>query len=66
VSHMAIFDERWNNLYFAIIFLVCAKDLRGINVLSVVRDSPHIGGPAAKLCTITGLEQPAGEEMGPR
>jgi len=66
VSRAVIFDKRGKNLYLAILSLIDAKDLRGINTLLIVRDFPHIDVAAARHRAVIGLEQPAGEKMGPR
>ena len=63
VRRVVALDKRGTGLYLAVISLAGTKDLRGQNPSLVVRDSPHIGGAAAKQWAITGLGQSAGEMM---
>ena len=66
VSRVIISDDGGENLYLAIISLTPGtKDLRGVNMSSIVRDLPHISSAADRQWVVTCLRQPAGEKMGP-
>jgi hypothetical protein len=55
LSRVIVFDGRGTNLDLVILSIVCTKDLGGKNLLSIICDSPNIGG-AATLGSIIGLE----------
>ena len=46
LSRVVVFDERSIDLYLVIISVVRTKDLHSKILLSIIFDSPHIGGAA--------------------